>query len=111
MQHKEITVHAGSTVPHPEQSYANFRVGVTLTATLDEAEPIHSSVLALGRMAREQCEILAREHREKLTADAEAERARWEADAKAERARFEAEFQARQAAQRAEKTEDDGIPF
>ena len=99
MQCKEITVHAASTVPHPEMSYANFRIGVTLTATLDEHEDMHSSVVALGRMAREKCGILEREHREKLIAEAEAERAR-----------YQAEYEEREAQRRA-TNDDDGIPL
>ena len=104
MQITEITMHAAATVPHPDVSYANFRIGVTLTATLTEGEDAQDSALMLGRIARERCEVLEREHTTRLTREAAAERERLRQQREVERA-------ARRAEAQTSTDDDDGIPF
>ena len=61
----EITVHAGRTFNHPYESYANFKPGVSLRATISEDEDPQQAAKTL----QEQAELLAENQKQQILAD------------------------------------------
>jgi hypothetical protein len=73
MQVTEIEAHASRTFNHPYESYSNFRLGVTIRATIGPGEDVDLALMELRRRADQQAEdakqgklaFLAREHEER----------------------------------------------
>ena len=76
MKVEEITVHASRTLPHPCESYANIRSGITMRATLSEGDDVDESVKTLQiraeRLVEEHSAILISSIEQRDVAEREA---------------------------------------